>query len=313
MIEAQGLVRNYGDFVAVNDVSFSIPDRQIVGLLGHNGAGKTTILKMLTGVLEPTEGRILIDGLDIAENRLSAQKRTGYLPENCPLYPEMTVVEYLEHIAELRGLAPGSRLSAIKEVVEKTELQDKLKNPIGTLSKGYRQRVGVAQALVHKPEILILDEPTSGLDPSQINHMRYLVKKLSEYSTVILSTHVLQEVEAVCGRVIILSQGRIALDSPMNEIQTSNRLMIHLDGEPDDVRKSLQGVAGIRFITLIKRDEFNNCYLVEVEEGSENNPDIAKAVVDRGFKLFSLHSERRTLETVFREIHSGTAGGVNAD
>ena len=313
MIEAQGLVRKYGDFIAVDNVSFSIPHNQIVGLLGHNGAGKTTILKMLTGVLEPTEGRVLIEGTDTANDRLLAQRRIGYLPETCPLYPEMAVVEYLEYVAELRGIPKEQQLLAVKEAIANTELLEKARNPIGTLSKGYRQRVGVAQALLHNPEILILDEPTSGLDPSQINHMRSLIRTLSKKSTVILSTHVLQEVEAVCDRVIILSRGKVAVDSDMESLQSSNRLVLYVDRGPEDVRKTLHGIAGIRAMTVLSMTDGEGRYAIDCDgEVNALGAATAKAVVDSGMRLYSLQTEKRTLETIFREIHSGTPERVNA-
>ena len=212
MIVAKNLTRNYGAVTAVDDVSLKIEAGEIVGLLGHNGAGKTTIMKMLTGFLEPTAGSVEINGHDMESARSLAQSCVGYLPENCPLYPEMSVVEFLDYAAELKGVSDDDRPKAIKEAIAATELGDKAMEPISSLSRGYRQRIGVAQAILHKPNIVILDEPTNGLDPSQIKHMRDLIKRLAENATVILSTHILQEVAAVCGRVIVVNRGRVALD-----------------------------------------------------------------------------------------------------
>ncbi len=207
MIQVEEITRNYGDFVAVDGVSFEISRGEIVGFLGHNGAGKTTVMKMLTGFLEPTSGTIRVDGLDIEESRSEVQEKIGYLPENCPVYPEMTVIDCLEFAAELHGVAQSSRLELVRKAIEDTDLVAKAAQPINTLSRGYRQRVGVAQAILHAPQILILDEPTSGLDPFQIRHMRDLIKRLAETSTVIHSTHILQEV-----RLLDVPSG-IAMDS----------------------------------------------------------------------------------------------------
>jgi ABC-2 type transport system ATP-binding protein len=213
MIEVRELSRSYGELKAVDRVTFDISRREIVGLLGHNGAGKTTIMKMLTGFLEPSSGTIRIEGLEIADCRREIQRRIGYLPENCPLYPDMTVLDHLDYHASLHGIATSGRAAAIRRAVERTELGAKAMAQVATLSRGYRQRLGVAQAILHEPDILILDEPTNGLDPSQIQHMRSLIRELAGHATVIISTHILQEVEAICGRVLIMRAGRLALDS----------------------------------------------------------------------------------------------------
>ncbi|MCI5121887.1 MAG: ABC transporter ATP-binding protein, partial [Candidatus Electrothrix sp. AUS4] len=187
MIKVEHLTRKYGDFTAVDKVSFEIGQGEIVGLLGHNGAGKTTIMKMMTGYLEPTEGSIIVDGLDVGKDRRKIQKKIGYLPENCPVYPEMTVLDYLEYSATLHGVAAQDRPALIREAVARTALEAKATKQLATLSRGYRQRTGVAQAILHKPDILILDEPTNGLDPTQIQHMRTLIADLAKTSTVIIS------------------------------------------------------------------------------------------------------------------------------
>ncbi len=245
MIEIQGLSRSYGDLRAVDDVSFEIGRGEVVGLLGHNGAGKTTIMKMLTGFLEPDAGEIRIDGLDIATQRRAVQGRIGYLPENCPLYPEMTVIDYLDHQAALHGVGPDDRPAAIRGALERTELTAKATATIATLSRGYRQRVGVAQAILHGPAVLILDEPTNGLDPSQIQHMRDLIRDLAETATLIISTHILQEVEAVCDRVLILRAGRLALDQRLADLRAGSRLLLTLDRPPAEVGPLLAGLAGV--------------------------------------------------------------------
>src|SRR5690554_6115506 len=203
MLEVSGLSRRYGDFVAVDKVSFTIGAGEIVGLLGHNGAGKTTIMKMLSGYLEPDAGKVRIGGIDLAEAPKEVQRRLGYLPENLPVYPDMTVADYLDYAAALKGLAGDAKRSEIARAVRETDIADKFLAPIATLSRGYRQRVGVAQAILGRPRLLILDEPTNGLDPTQTLHMRNLIRRLAEHATVIVSTHIMQEVDALCDRVLI--------------------------------------------------------------------------------------------------------------
>ncbi|RME61369.1 MAG: ABC transporter ATP-binding protein [Candidatus Dadabacteria bacterium] len=219
VIELKNVSKRYGDFTAVRDVTFSISKGEIVGMVGHNGAGKTTILRMITGYLEPSEGEVRVGGYNIVEERLLAQRKLGYLPENCPLYSEMTVIEYLQYMGRLRGVAEEELDKKIKTAIDKTSLWEKAKAYISTLSRGYKQRVGVAQAIMHNPEIVILDEPTNGLDPSQIREMRGLIKELSNNATVLVSTHILPEVEAVCERVIMVLAGGIALDKPISEFE----------------------------------------------------------------------------------------------
>ncbi|MGR9052887.1 MAG: ABC transporter ATP-binding protein, partial [Gammaproteobacteria bacterium] len=226
MLEVSNLTRSFGDFVAVDNVSFSIGRGEIVGLLGHNGAGKTTIMKMLSGYLEPNEGGIEIDGVDLSTDSKSVQQTLGYLPENLPVYQEMIVADYLDYAADLKGLAGDAKMAEIKRVIRATEIGEKLLAPIATLSRGFKQRVGIAQAILGKPKLLILDEPTNGLDPTQTEHMRQLIRGIAETATVILSTHIMQEVAAMCGRVLILSNGRLAVDARLDELRQSNRLLL---------------------------------------------------------------------------------------
>lgn len=302
MIEVRELGRNYAGLKAVQGVSFEIDHGEIVGLLGHNGAGKTTIMKMLTGYLEPSAGTIRIDGLDIAEARRAIQRRIGYLPENCPLYPEMTVLDYLDYQASLHGLAPPRRARAIRRAVERTELGAKATAIIGTLSRGYRQRVGVAQAILHEPVILILDEPTNGLDPSQIQHMRGLVRELSADATLIISTHVLQEVEAVCGRVLIMRGGRLALDGDLKSIGRQPRLLVTLDRAPAEVEPVLSGVTGITDVTLLDQDGDLRRFALETADPRAAAPMVAQSVSQQGWPLFGLAPERQDLEALFGAV-----------
>jgi ABC-2 type transport system ATP-binding protein len=310
VVEVDGLTRSYGDLVAVDEVSFEISRGEIVGLLGHNGAGKSTIMRMLTGYLEPTAGSIRIDGMEISEQRLAVQRKIGYLSENAPLYPDMSVVEYLEYVANLRSVPSAERFSTIKRALTQTKLMDRALDRIYTLSKGYKQRLGVAQAILHQPEILILDEPTNGLDPTQILEMRSLVKELSAYATIILSTHILQEVEAVCERVIIMVQGHIGMDAKMSELQQSNRLLIGIKQTDGDTAAVLEAVTGVRRVTAVQDGPHGELYLLDVDGAPDTvAPEVAEKVIGKGWELYKMSAEERTLETVFREVNeeSGNA------
>lgn len=315
MIHVEGLRRSYGDFVAVDGVSFRIDRGEIVGLLGHNGAGKTTIMKMITGYLEPTEGRVLVDGLDLATDREAVQRRIGYLPENCPVYPDMTVVDYLDYTASLHGVPEGERLDRVRDAIRKTELEPKATQRIHTLSRGYTQRVGVAQAILHEPGILILDEPTNGLDPTQIHHMRDLVRSLAERATVILSTHILQEVQAVCDRVIIIRRGKKVLDERIDALRDGRRLLVAVDAEPDHVRTTLGAVADIEKVEEVASGHGRFAYAVTLAQGGSGDraaAAIARKAVEQGFELYSLQPERQDLETVFGRIAAGEEGATHA-
>ncbi len=308
MIVARNLTRNYGSFAAVDDVSFSIKEGEIVGLLGHNGAGKTTIMKMLTGFLEPTAGSVTINGYDIENQREDAQTYIGYLPENCPLYPEMTVVEFLNYAAELKNILLDERPSAIREAISATELTDKAMAPIASLSRGYRQRVGVAQAILHKPKIIILDEPTNGLDPSQIKQMRSLVKQLAEHATVMISTHILQEVAAICGRVIIINRGKLALDSTITDLRGGGRLRLVTNGARNVIEPLILGLNLISSLEELTPQGSANAYGLNLNGHSaeEVAPRVSRAINERGLDLFALYPEQRDLETVFAEITAGS-------
>ncbi len=310
MIQVEEITRNYGDFVAVDGVSFEIGRGEIVGFLGHNGAGKTTVMKMLTGFLEPTSGTIRVDGLDIEESRSEVQEKIGYLPENCPVYPEMTVIDFLEFAAELHGVAPSSRLELVRKAIEDTDLVAKAAQPINTLSRGYRQRVGVAQAILHAPQILILDEPTSGLDPSQIRHMRDLIKRLAETSTVILSTHILQEVQAICDRVIIINKGQLALDTRLANLDASNRLLVCVDADPGVAERLFSSLDCIESLEHLGSERDRHNYVLEINgetpvgDALDAAPMVAQAIHDKGIKLYAMHREQRDLELMFATIHS---------
>ena len=306
MITADGLCRKYGDFTAVDNVSFSIPKGQVVGLLGHNGAGKTTIMKMLTGYLEPSAGSATVCGFDVVKEKENVQSQIGYLPEVSPLYPDLTVAEYLEYVTALRGIEQGGKVAAIKRVVEQTALGEKLAARISTLSKGYKQRLGVAQAIIHNPAVLVLDEPTSGLDPSQITEMRSLFAELSKDSTVIISTHILQEVEAMCDRAIIILNGKVAADAELSELQTADTILLETDKDLAQVQENCAKIKGVYGGCLVGDDGAGR-YRYEIKTTIEPFavvPDITRMAVAEGWQIFSISPERKTLETVFREINS---------
>ncbi|MDR2550345.1 MAG: ABC transporter ATP-binding protein [Desulfobulbus sp.] len=303
MIQVDHLTRTYGPHTAVDDVSFTIGAGEIVGLLGHNGAGKTTIMKMLTGFLEPTGGTIRIDDLEMAGNRRAIQSLIGYLPENCPVYPEMTVAGYLEYQAALHGVEAARMGALLRETLERTALTDKAGQQIATLSRGYRQRVGVAQAILHCPKILILDEPTNGLDPTQIQHMRGLIKELARESTLLISTHILQEVQAVCDRVIIIQRGRKVVDARLDELGASLRLLVTTDGQAG-VDALLAQVDGVVAVEPLPAENGHRCYAVSGALAVHDlAPAVAAAMVDQGRPLYSLAPESRNLEKIFSEIN----------
>jgi ABC-2 type transport system ATP-binding protein len=316
MIVAKDLTRKYGSFTAVETVSFEIPDGQIVGLLGHNGAGKTTIMKMLTGFLEPTSGSVAIDGHDVETDRSAAQALIGYLPENCPLYPEMTVIDFLDYAAELRGVSGGDRPAALREAIAATELAEKATAPISSLSRGFRQRVGVAQAILHRPKIVILDEPTNGLDPTQIGHMRALIKRLAKTATVMLSTHILQEIQAVADRVIVIHRGRKALDSSLADIRQGGRLRLVTNGAPEVVEPLLGALGTTHGFERLSPSGQGHSYGIKLNGDAAEvvAPKVARAVLDKGLDLYALAPEQRDLETVFAEITAADhahQGGAN--
>ncbi len=308
MITLTKLTRHYGGFVAVDAVSFTIRSGEVVGLLGHNGAGKTTIMKMLTGFLEPTSGSIQVDDLEIGRDTPAIQRRIGYLPENCPAWPEMSVSEFLYFQAALHDVPPMRRDRAVASALRRTELRDKATQSIQTLSRGYRQRVGVAQAILHAPDIVILDEPTNGLDPTQILHMRALIGDLAKSATVIVSTHILQEVQAVCERVLILRGGRKVVDAKLDDLQRDGRLLLTLDADPQAARPVLLSVDGVRSVDLLNSADGHFCYALDAD--ADLAPAVSAAAHRGGFAQFELLRERRTLENVFAEVNSAPVAEV---
>ena len=306
MIDAQSITRCYGNFTAVNNVSFKIGSNEIVGLLGHNGAGKTTIIKMLSGYLEPSEGSIFIAGIDLANNTRAVQEQLGYLPESSPLYPEMLVADYLDYVATLKGIPWRERLAAVRDAIDATDLLDKATSEISTLSRGLKQRVGVAQAIIGKPRLLILDEPTSGLDPQQTLQMRALIKKLSGNATIILSTHIMQEVNAICDRVLMLRSGHLILDELQDDLRNSRSLLLKTNTGHDALESVLNRLPQIaQFTVSAKTAEYSEYTLVLHENADLDTAanNIAQSVVKSGAKLYTLQPLIRDLDTVFREAN----------
>jgi len=305
MISVSNLSRSYGSTLAVDNVSFEITNGEVVGLLGHNGAGKTTIMKMITGFIEPSSGTVEVDGLVLGESTAGIQKKIGYLPENCPVWPEMRVTDYLIYQAKLHLVEEAMIGSLVSEAIEKTRLTEKATARIDTLSRGYRQRVGVAQALLHKPDILILDEPTNGLDPNQILQMRELIKELAKNSTVVVSTHVLQEVQAICERVLIMRGGKLVLDSKIKDLQSENKIIFNFQPSKSDVTTMLSESPLVKKVEEVQNSETTSLR-VEVEKAEI--PSLVRSLVSAGANIESIMPEKRTLETVFAEV--STEGGI---
>jgi len=302
MIEAQNLTRRYGDFTAVHGISFSVGEGEIVGMLGPNGAGKTTAIRMITGFLPPTSGRVTVAGKDLFESPREARRQLGYLPENVALYNEMRVEEYLAYRARLEGLSRAEARDAIGDAIERCLLSDVRHQIIGTLSKGYRQRVGLATAILHRPSTLVLDEPTVGLDPKQIIAIRELIRDLGRERTLFLSTHILPEVELLCNRVMIIDQGRIVAEGTpeaLRERSVGNpTLRLTLKGAPDaaDTLASVPGVVAARPAHPSTAD---GVWIVEHATGTDPREDVFHAAVQRGWVLLEMARERTSLEDVF--------------
>lgn len=305
MIEVENVSKLFGNFRAVDGISFSIQTGEIVGLLGPNGAGKTTTMRMISGFLEPDSGTVKIDGLDVLKNPVETKRKIGYMPESAPMYSDMIVADYLKYIAEIENQNPAEKC---RELAEVCGLKEVMHKNIGELSRGNRQRVGLAHALMGNPEILILDEPTSGLDPNQVLEVRSLIKQIGKTHTVIISTHILSEVEMLCGRVIIISGGKKVADSPTEELRehfgNSSEVQICVSGaSAEEVEKIFRGINGVSKIHSSLNDgkiEFR----ISVEKNIEVRPELAKACVQNGLELFEMQQKKNSLEDVFRSLTS---------
>jgi ABC-type multidrug transport system, ATPase component len=306
VIEVQHLTKRYGPVTAVDDISFTVQRGEILGFLGPNGAGKTTTMRVLTGYMPPTDGKAIVAGYDVFEQPIEAKRRTGYLPETPPLYPDMTVRDYLTFVARIKGVPRGERTARVNEMMEKTRISDVANRHCGKLSKGYRQRVGLAQALMHNPDVLILDEPTAGLDPKQIIETRQLIKALAGDHTIILSTHILPEVSQTCQRVVIINRGRVvAVDTPDNltaRLRGSETMYLQVDAGGADVASVLQRVSGVTRVATADSKQHVVGYEVDSEAGRDVRRELAAAVVGRGWGLLELRPMRLSLEEIFLHV-----------
>ncbi len=287
-VEIEGLTRRFGDFTAVDGLTFRVREGEIFGLLGPNGSGKTTTMRILTGFMPPSSGTVEIGGYDVIENSLEVRRIVGYLPETVPLYADMTVYEYLEYMGSLRKVPHLE--NRIKETLEQVELSERSTSYVGTLSKGMRQRLGLAQALIHKPEVLILDEPTIGLDPGQVVNFRQLIREIGKDKTVLLSTHILPEAQQVCDRVLIINNGHIVAEDTPEQLQArltgSQRVLIQIRGDAQEVLPLLEPIPGVIRIQLRNQDSLE----IETLPGKEVRPEVARALIQAGFDLLQMQN-----------------------
>ena len=309
MIEVQHLTKRYGRVTAVDDLSFKVERGEILGFLGPNGAGKTTTMRILTGYMPATDGKAMVAGFDVFDQPIEAKRRTGYLPETPPLYPEMTVREYLQFVAriKIKGVPASERRQRVEDSMRRTRVDDMATRHCGKLSKGYRQRVGLAQAILHNPEVLILDEPTAGLDPKQIIETRQLIKELAGTHTIILSTHILPEVSQTCERVVIINKGRmVAVDTPNNltaKLRGSETLYVQIDAMGQDASSVIQTVPGVTNVAVVDTHVGEvKGYEVASLTGHDIRRELARAIVGRNWGLLELRPSRMSLEEIFLHL-----------
>jgi len=303
MIEARNLSKTFGPIEAVKDLSFDIREGEVVGLLGPNGAGKSTTIKMLTGYLTPTNGSVKVADLDASREILSIRRRIGYMPQDIPLYEDMVVIDYLHFISDIRQIPAASRREKIKDVAERCSIEKVITQSIGTLSSGYKQRVGLAQALIHNPDILILDEPTSDLDPNQIVEIRNLIKDIGKEKTVIVSSHILSEVQATCGRVMIISEGRLVADGSPDELLAQERSnnIVHVTFLQVGSEEGVDAISWIDGVSRVKPMEDGH-FIVEAVKGKDVRPDLFHLAVARNWVILEMRTEQVSLEDVFRKL-----------
>ena len=311
MIVAENLKKTFSRVTAIQDVSFQVEEGDILGFLGPNGAGKTTTMRILTGYTPPSSGRVSIAGFDVAKDPISARRMIGYLPENTPLYQEMDVTSYLHFVAQVKGISSGDQSKAIREAMDETGITGVAQRTIKKLSKGYRQRVGLAQALLGNPKVLILDEPTVGLDPTQIREIRDLIKNMAGQRTVILSTHILPEVSMICKRVLIIHEGRIVAADAVGELSKrmakSRSIRVILRAPADEVGAALSeinGIYGVETMELTGADKLCQV-LIETIPNQDLRPDISNRITSKGWALYEIRSLEPTLEDIFVEIIAG--------
>jgi ABC-2 type transport system ATP-binding protein len=303
MIEVQNLTKYYGSVKAVDHISFSVGKGEIVGLLGPNGSGKTTTMRILTGFFPPTEGRAIVAGLDVETHSLEVRSRIGYLPENVVLYPDMPVRTFLDFCAQVKGVPPLQRRARVDQVIAECGLKEMTKRLIGKLSKGYRQRVGLAQALLYNPEVLILDEPTIGLDPAQVVEIRELIKSLQGKTTILLSTHILPEVSLSCQRVVIIDKGRIIAEDTTEglsrRVQQTARVLVRTEGPAEEILAALRALPGVEGVTERSSDGERGQVFVLASKNADIGQQAASAIVGRGWSLLEVRPAVMTLEELF--------------
>jgi len=306
MIQVENVTKRYGPTLAVSDLSFEVQKGEILGFLGPNGAGKTTTMRIITGYLPATEGRVRVGGFNVAEDPLEVKRRIGYLPELPPVYPDMTVTEYLAFVGRIKGVARADLKTRVDEVSEKTAVTDVRDRQIGKLSKGYRQRVGLAQAIIHNPDVLILDEPTAGLDPKQIIETRELIRGLAGQHTIVLSTHILPEVSKVCQRVVVINSGRIAAvgtpDELIHRLQGYETVLVTAEGPKPEIKGKLQAVAGVNMVEEHEAKDSRATFEVHAEKGHDVRAELARAVVESQWKLLELRTSGMSLEDIFLKL-----------
>lgn len=312
MIEVQHLSKKYGPFTAVDDVSFRAESGEILGFLGPNGAGKTTTMRIITGYMPATEGKATVAGFDVFDQPLEAKRRTGYLPETPPLYPDMTVRDYLRFVAKIKGVTSNVN-DRVDAVMKKTWVADMANRHCGKLSKGYKQRVGLAQALIHEPEVLVLDEPTAGLDPKQIIETRQLIRELAGSHTIVLSTHILPEVAQTCQKVVIISKGKVvATDTPdalTERLRGAVTLFVQAQGPSDDIQRALQSIAGVTRVNPSDNRGDVSGFDVDTENGADVRREVAAAIVRGGWGLLELRPMRMSLEDIFLSLTTEEVAG----
>jgi len=317
LIEVQDLTKSFGDNIAVNHLSFTVNKGEILGFLGPNGAGKTTTMRILTGFMPATSGTARVAGFDVFTDSIEVRRRIGYLPENPPLYTDMTVADYLDFVARIKGVGPDKRRQRVDEAMEKTNISDKRNELIKRLSRGYKQRVGLSQALVHDPEVIILDEPTVGLDPKQIIEVRHLIKGLAGSHTIILSTHILPEVSMTCDRVVIINHGTIAaVDTPANltmQLKGGQRVRIEVQGSEAALRDALSSLPGVRKVDVQAGAASGRIAVsVEAAPGEDIRSQVAAAVVGKGLPLYELTGVSLSLEDIFLQLTTEDAAHASA-
>ena len=307
MIQVENITKKYGTFTAVDKINFEIEEGEIVGFLGPNGAGKSTTMNMITGFIEPTSGKIIVDGYDISKKSKKAKKEIGYMPEGVPLYGELTVKEFVNFMAELKGVAKKEKKGMVQKAIENTGLTDVQNKLIRNLSRGYKQRVSMAGALVSNPKVIILDEPTVGLDPKQVTEIRALIKELGKDHTVILSSHILSEVSQICNRVIIINKGKIvAIDTPENlekKVVSENAINVVVEDPENKINSIKDKLEGIQEITLVSKNEDNTKkYMITAQEGIDLRKHLFETFAQEGITIFEMKKVDATLEDAFMKL-----------